>query len=121
MGFARFPVSGEPVYHPLGALLSSLRRVWRLNGAWKKTSKSPQPAHPQHPIGDLFGFSYNPPDRTTRKRAIAIPDINDDALAIYCASRPSAPAPVTNETQGANLCAIEIILQKIWNGWKASV
>jgi hypothetical protein len=46
---------------------------------------------------------------------------HDAALAVYRASKPSEPAPLRNERQGANLCAIEIILQRIWNGWKASV
>jgi hypothetical protein len=75
----------------------------------------------QHPIGDLFGFSYNPGDRTTRRREIEIPDKNDGALAVYRATRPNEPLPARDEKQGANLCAIEIILQRIWNGWKASV
>ena len=76
---------------------------------------------PRHPIGDLFGFSYNPRDRTIRKREIETQTKQDGALAVYRASRPNEPAPVRNERQGANLCAIEIILQRIWNGWKASV
>jgi hypothetical protein len=46
---------------------------------------------------------------------------HDGALAVYRASRPSEPAPVRNEKQGANLCAIEIIPQRIWNDLKASV
>jgi hypothetical protein len=69
----------------------------------------------------LFAFSYNPRDRTIRKREIEIPDKTNDALAVYRASTPSEPAPLTNEKQGANPCANEIMLQKIWNGWKASV
>ena len=43
---------------------------------------------------------------------------NDDALAVY---RATDSVLVRNEGQGANLCAIEIMLQRIWNGWKASV
>jgi hypothetical protein len=46
---------------------------------------------------------------------------HDAALAVHRASRPSEPAPVRNEKQGANLCAIEIMLQRIWNGFKPSV
>jgi hypothetical protein len=45
----------------------------------------------------------------------------DGVLAVYRAIRPNEPVPARNEKQGANLCAIEIMLQKIWNGWKASV
>jgi hypothetical protein len=35
------------------------------------------------------------------------------------ATRFSEPVLMRNERQGANLCAIEIILQTIWNGTKA--
>jgi len=64
----------------------------------------------------------NPGDRTTRRREIEIPDKNDDALRGSTAQPgPTKAMPARDEKQGANLCAIEIILQRIWNGWKASV
>ena len=46
---------------------------------------------------------------------------HDGALAVYRATRPSDPAPVRNERQGAKICAIEIILRRIRNGTKPSV
>ena len=46
---------------------------------------------------------------------------HDGALAVYRATRPSEPAPVRNERQGAKICAIEIILRRIRNGTKPSV
>jgi len=46
---------------------------------------------------------------------------DNGALAVYRATRFGDPAPVKNEKQGANTCAIEIIRQKIRSGTKASV
>jgi hypothetical protein len=45
---------------------------------------------------------------------------HDGSLAVYRASRPSDPMPVRNERQGAKICAIEIIPQRIRNSMKAS-
>jgi hypothetical protein len=67
----------------------------------------------------LFGFSYNPRVRTTRKRKWKSWIEHNDALTVCRATRRCEPAPARKKDKELTLCAIEIMLQKIWNGFKA--
>jgi hypothetical protein len=58
----------------LGVLLSFFAPSLAFERVRRETQPDSQANGPQHPIADLFGFSYNPRDRTTRKREIEIPD-----------------------------------------------
>ena len=98
-----------------------MRQVWRLNGCVEKRSGTLKPMDPNILSAIclvlVIILVIERPASAKSKSQIK----HDGALAVYRATRSASPVPVRNERQGANLCAIEIILQRIWNGTKASV
>ena len=98
-----------------------MRQVWRLNGRVEKRSETLKPMDPNILsaicVVLVIILVIERPASAKWKSQIK----HDGALAVYRATRPSDPAPVRNERQGAKICAIEIILQRIRNGTKPSV